>query len=224
MTTRRELLTMGGVGVLGASAGCLDALPFVGGPMSFESAPAAVPNAALEETGYDEHEIEEVVIERSFEVAGRQQDVVVTNWQSEYDKGIDLSVGPLDVGRTRAAVFTALTTPRVSVLGRTFNPVGDMAAEDLIEMVQDRYDGLDGIEHVGDADATIAGEQTTVGEFEAEADLLDAGVAVDLTIHVAEAVESGDDLILAIGAYPTVVRHEERDAVFTLIEAIEHDA
>lgn len=223
MTTRRELLAMGGVGVLGASAGCLDTLPFVGGPMTFESTPAAVPNAALSETGYEEHEIDDVVIERTFEVAGRRQDVVVTNWQSEYDKGIDLGVGPLDLGRRRAAVFTALTTPRVSVLGRTFNPVGDMAGEELVEMVQDRYDGLDSVEHVGDVDATIVGESTTVGEFEAEADLLDAGVAVDLTIHVAEAVESGDDLVLAIGAYPTAVSHQERDAVFSLFEAIEHE-
>lgn len=214
------------VAAIGATglAGCIENIPFLGdGPISFAADPASVPEAVLEETGYEEHELEEVVIEETFEAGGQTQAVVVTNWQAEYDKSIDMGgLGvPIDE-QVRAAVFTALSTPQVSVLGRTFNPIADMRSGELAEMVQDRYGGLENLEQVGEDTVTILGESTTVGEFEAEAELLDGGVAIDLTLHIAEAVESGDDLVVGVAGYPTDVREVERDNATTLLEAIEH--
>ncbi len=222
--TRRSLLAVGASAVAVSTAGCTDGLPFVGDePMEFSAEQASVPGSVLEETGYEEHEIEEVVTERTFEAAGQSQDVVVRNWQAEYDKAIELGeIGLPTDERIRAAVFTALTTPQVSVLGQTFNPVADMDSEELAEMVQDRYDGLDDIEQVGEESATVTGESTTVGEFEGEADLVGESISIDLTLHITEAVESGDDLVVGIGGYPTRLQEEERSHVFSMLEAIDH--
>lgn len=217
-------MAVGASTVLVGTAGCLDRLPFIGdNPMEFESTLASVSPSVLNETGYDEHETDEVVIERTVEAGGQRQDIIVTNWQAEFDKAIDLTgLGlPIDE-RQRAAVFTALTTPRVSILNRTFNPVGNMSSAELAEMVQDRYDGMGPLEPVDEETATVAGESTPVGEFETEADLVGETVRMDLTLHIAEAVESGDDLIVGVGGYPTGSRSEERPNIFKLLEAIEH--
>lgn len=223
--TRRSLLAIGAGAVTASTAGCIDRLPFLGDePLEFGADPASVPEAVLEETGYEEHEIEEVVVEETFEAAGQTQDVIVTNWQAEYDKAIDLDELPLPTDeRVRAAVVTALTTPQVNVLGRTFNPVADMGSEELAEMVQDQYEQLTELERVGEESVTVAGESTTVGEFEGEATLAGDAVSVDLTVHIAEAVESGEDFIIGVGGYPTRLRDRERPHVFSVFEAIEHD-
>lgn len=223
MQTRREALGAMGVAIIGGSAGCLDTIPFVGDePVEFEATPASVPDSTLQETGYEEQGTEEVVVERTFEAGGESQDVVVTNWQAEYDKSVDLGELGLGDQEQRAAIFTALTTPQVDVLGRTFNPVADMDAAELAEMIQDRYEGIDDLQQVGEETAPVGGQSTTVGEFETEAELAAAGTTVDLTLHIAEAVESGDDLIVAVGGYPQALRDQELDNIFALMAAVEH--
>ncbi|MFW5919399.1 MAG: DUF6517 family protein [Halanaeroarchaeum sp.] len=208
-----------------STAGCIDQLPFLGDePLEFSASPASIPDPVLEETGYDEQEIEEVVVEETFESTGQTQDVIVTNWQGEYDKAIDLSELPLSSDETvRAAVVTTLSTPQVRVLGRTFNPVADVESAELAEMVQDRYGGVEGLEQVGEESVPVAGESTTVGEFEGQARHVGEGVSIDLTLHIAEAVESGDDFIVGVGGYPTRLRERERSHVFSMLEGIEHD-
>lgn len=224
MPSRRELLGTAGVVLAGATAGCLDGIPFLGDePIEFAASTSTVPQSVLAETGYQEHDRRDVVVERTYEVAGQTQDVVVTNRLVEYDKGIDLADVGTGEDRLRAAVFTVLTTPQVDVLGETFNPVADMDSADLASMVQDRYEGVDDLQEAGERTATVAGQSTTVGAFETRADLLDAGITVDLTLHIAEAVEAGDDLIVAVGGYPTLLRSQEESNVFAMLEAIEHD-
>lgn len=221
--SRRRAVALGASGIgFTALAGCLDRLPFVGDdPIEFEASPASVAESTLQTTGYEEHAIEEVTSERTFEAAGQTQDVIVTNWQSEYDKSV--SLGDLGIGGdARAAVFTVLATPRVHVLDREFNPVADMTAADLAEMIQDRYDGMSDLEQVGSTEATVVGETTTVGEFEGQADLIEAGTSVEIVLHIAEAVVSGDDLLVCIGAYPRQLRNSEATNVLTLMDGVEH--
>ncbi len=224
MLSRRKLLGAAGVALASGTAGCLDRIPFIGDePIGFEATAASVPDAVLDETGYEEHQVEDVTIERSFDAGGQSQDVVVTNWQAEYDRAVDFGELGLPVDeRYQAAIFTALSTPQVEVLGRTFNPVGDMDSEELAEMIQDRYDDIGQMEHVGEATATVAGESTTVGEFETEAELVAAGTGVNLTLHISEAVESDEDFLVAIGGYPTPLQDAEEDHIFTMMDAIEH--
>jgi len=206
------------------TVGCLDAVPFLGSdPMAFSAAPSTVPAAVREAAGYEETNRSELEIERTVEAAGQTQQVVVTNQLVEYGKGVDF--GPLDLpiaGRVQAAIVTALTTPQVDVLGRTFNPVADMSAADLAAMVQSRYEGLDDVEQVGEETATVAGSPTTVGEFETRAQLVGPGVGVDLTLHISQAVAVGSDLVVAVGGYPSLARRRERDDVFSMFDGIEH--
>jgi len=224
MLTRRDVLGATGLAIASGSAGCLDAIPFIGDePVEFEASAASVPEPTLQEAGYEAQGTEEVVIERTFEAGGESQDVVVTNWQAKYDKSVDSGEISLAVDQQqRAAVFTALTTPQVNVLGQVFNPVAGMDAAELAEMIQERYEGIDELRQVGEETGRVSGQSTTVGEFETEAELKAAGATVDLTLHIAEAVESGEDLIVAVGGYPREVRSQEHDPVFTLMDAIEH--
>ena len=225
MKSRRSVLALAASAGIASTAGCIEQIPFVGDePLTFNAEAATVPQAALDETGYDSRGVEEIPIEETFEAAGRSQEVHVTNWQAEYDKALDLGDLGLPVEQSQqAAVFTALTTPQVSVLGRTFNPVAEMSPEELATMVQDQYEGLGSLEFVDEAPATIAGESTTVGELAGQATLEAEAVSIDLTLHISEAVESGDDLIVGVGGYPTDLRDIEEANIFTLLEAIEHD-
>lgn len=224
MVSRRAVLGATSLVMATSTAGCLQQLPFIGSePIEFEATPASVPAATLEATGYEESSVDDVVIERSFEVGGQRQDVVVTNWQAEYDKAVDFSTTGLPVeDEARAAVFTALTTPQVNVLGREFNPVAEMDSAELASMIQDRYDGIDSVEQVGEQEHTVAGESTTVGEFETDAELVGNEVTITLTLHIAEAVEVGEDLLVAIGGYPRLLQATERENIFLLMDAVDH--
>lgn len=222
--SRRAVLgTVGAIGATGL-AGCLDRIPFLGDdPIEFSAEPVSVSANALDETGYEEQESGELTIERTYEAAGQSQDVVVTNWQAEYDKSVDGDAFGLPIGgEYRGAVFTALSTPQVSVLDRTFNPVGEMESEELAEMVQDRYEGMGDLSPAGEEQVTILGETTTVGEFITEASVVNDNAQVEIRLHIAEAVESGDDFVVGIGGYPTALEDEERPNVTTLLESIEH--
>jgi hypothetical protein len=224
MVTRRDALEATALALAGSTAGCLDAVPFLGDEqIEFEATPASVPDPVLAETDYREHRIQDVTLERTFAVDNQTQDVVVTNWQAEYDRAVDLGAAGLPTDeRLQAAIFTALSTPQVEVLGRTFNPIADRDPAELAEMVQDRYDGIGELRQVDEAPAAIGGQSATVGEFETEAELQETGLTVDLVLHIAEAVESGDDLIVAVGGYPRVLQEQEREHVFTLMGAVEH--
>lgn len=215
MQNRRTFLAGVSAGITAGVSGCLDAVTG-SGPVEFESSASGVSQAALDETGYDFAGLEEVVIEREYEAAGQTRDVVVTNYQAEYEKTIDM--GPL--GEQKGAVFTSLTTPQVNVLGREFNPVAEMSAKELAEMVQEQYDGIENMEHQEDTEVSINGETTTQSKFLAEATI--AGGAVDLALHVSEAVEMGEDLVVTVGGYPDIAPGEA-DNVLRLMRAVEPD-
>jgi hypothetical protein len=220
MVTRRGLFGMTTLALAGATAGCLDTVPFLGNsPLEFEATRASVPDGALQDNGYERHRTEDVTIEQTVEAGGQSQDVIVINRQSEYDRAVDLGVADRSA---RAAVFTVLSAPQVNALGRSFNPVAGMDPAELAGMVQGRYGGMENVQRVGEEAATVAGQSTAVTEFGSEAELVEAGVTVDLAMHISEAVESGDDLLVAIGGYPRALAGQERDRVFALMDAIEH--
>jgi hypothetical protein len=108
------------------------------------------------------------------------------------------------------------------VLGQSFNPVAEMSSADLATRVQDRFENIQNMEQVGEETTQVAGSSTTVGEFEADAELAETGATINLTLHVAEAVEIGEDLLVAVGGYPTELASQERDNVFTLMDAVDH--
>lgn len=212
---RRTLVV--GVGSLAAAglAGCTGLLG--DDPIEFEASAVGASDDALEETGYEFVELEDIVIERTLEAAGQSRDVVVTNRQAEYEKAIDM--GPL--GEQRGALFTVLSTPQVEVLGREFNPVADMDTRELVEMVQDGYDGVRNVGPLDTSEVTVLGQETTQQRFEAEADF--GGATVDVYLHVSEAVGTDEDLAVTVGAYPQQTDGEEAN-VRRLMEGVDPDA
>ncbi|WP_239640998.1 DUF6517 family protein [Natrialba taiwanensis] len=216
--TRRRLLAMGGATATAALAGCSGRLE---GTLS--AGPATVSADARAETGYDEHTVEELVVERTVGRFGIERTIEATNWYAEYDRAIALD--SLGLTRAQAAVTAVLTTPQVSVLGRTFNPVGDLSTAELVTMIQNRYDGLESVEFEDETTHSILGSETTVDRYVAEARLIDAGATVDVYLQVSEPVEHDEDFVICIAVYPQALGFEaESDAVETMFEGLEHDA
>lgn len=210
MHRRQFIGTLAGTVSIGL-AGCLDVLS--GGPVEFEANPVTVSDAAVGDAGYSLAGVNEMVIEREFEVADRSQEVRVTNQQAQYEKALEL--GPL--GSVQAGVFTVLSTPQVRVLEREFNPVAEMSTGDLAEMVQESYEGLDGLERVGAEERSILGQSTNHARFEGSAAL--SGTDVEVIVHLTEAVETEEDLVVVVAVHPSM-NPREADHVVRMMEGV----
>ncbi len=203
------------LGATGATAGCLGVIT---GEASLElsAAVASVPESALAATGFEEYRVEPVEVTREFSAAGETREVVVTNQLAQYDESVTV-FGE----RLRGAVFAVLSTPAVEVGDRTFNPVGDLDSRELAERLLARYDGIDDVRPGGEETVEILGTDATVGLFTAEATIA-GGVAVQVTLHVAEAVRAGPDFVVAVGGYPSVLTDQDTD-VRTMMRSIVHE-
>lgn len=214
--TRRQFLATGAAIGTGITAGCTDVTE------TLSSAPVRIGPEALAETGYDEHVVEELVIEHTVERFGLERTIDVTNWYAEYDRAVSLDA--LGLARFQAAVVAVLSTPQVSVLGRSFNPAGEYTTDELVELIQDRYDELRDVSYVDETTTSVLGTETTIARYEARARLADPGVSLDVYVQLTEAVEHADDFVIGVAVYPQVLGFEtESDAVQTLLSGIEHE-
>jgi hypothetical protein len=212
---RRELLA-GTAGIAAFSAaGCLGVV----GLDEHEATPAGVEPAVREETGYEQTNVEEMVIKRTVDIAGTSQDVRVTNYLTEHEKSIDL--GP--IGSIRAASFVVLTSPQISVVGKNFNPIANMSSDELVDLIEADFDAISDAEHVSDGTVSLLGQETTESLYEAEATF--DGATIDVDIHITESVETTNDHLITIGVYPKQVRSVESDNIEQLrsgiVESIE---
>ncbi|APX98207.1 hypothetical protein BB347_10020 [Natronorubrum daqingense] len=212
MNRRTVLAGAGTAGLVGLS-GCLG----LAGLDEHASSPAGVERAIRDDTGYEQTEVEEIPIDEGVDLLLYEESVTVLNHLTEHEKTVDM--GP--AGRQRGAVFLLLTTPQVSVAGQEFNPVGEMNTEELVELVEDNYDDISNITHEEDDDVSLLEQDTTQSRFSAEATF--DGTDLDVYLHVTEAVESNDDLLIAIGVYPEYVQAEEEANVRSLIEGVIED-
>lgn len=210
---RRTLLAGVGTGALASLSGCLSAI----GMAEHTASPAGVPQSTREETGYEQVGVDELKIEQSVGVGPLSETVVATNYQTNYEKAVELA--PL--GRQRAAVFTVLTTPKISLLGRDFNPVEEMDAAELVDLIADNYDGIGDVSPDGNNEITILEQSTTRSRFTAAAQF--DGTDVDVDLHVTEAVDAGDDLAVTVGVYPQELRQREEANVVSLMEHVLED-
>ncbi|MEA1932280.1 MAG: DUF6517 family protein [Euryarchaeota archaeon] len=211
MNRRALLAGTAAAGMLGVS-GCLSGV--LGTVTSLESTPAGVSESALDSTGYAAVGIEEIVTEETVEVAGQSETIAVTSYLSNYEK----QVGIEGLAQQATATFAVLSTPKLEIAGRTMNPVGEMSGREVVELIGDNYESIDGIEHDSDETITILDQSTTKSRFVAEANF--SGLPLELDIHVTEAVDRGDDLLVAIGVYPRQFRMTEGENARTLAESI----
>ncbi|MGQ4554466.1 DUF6517 family protein [Halobellus sp. GM3] len=215
MLSNRRALAAVAVALLLTTSGCIG---FLTGDeaLTFAADPAAVDDTAVEEAGYELNDTRTVAVNRTFEVAGQEREVVASNELTSYDKEFDL--GPL--GEAQLGLFTVVSTPAVEIAGRTLNPIGSYSNARLVEFVQQRYSGMSDIERVSEQNITVQGTQTTVTKFSATATV--EGQEVDVFIHVTK-YRDGDDFILALGVYPQQLSGEEEN-VLSMMRAIEHPA
>ncbi|QFU83254.1 DUF6517 family protein [Natronorubrum aibiense] len=210
---RRTVL--GGLGSVGLAtlSGCLGAI----GMDEHESSPAGVEASVRSETGYDQTGVEPVVIEETVSAGPVSETITVTNYLTEHEKAVDMGL----LGRQRGAVFMVLTTPQIGVAGRNFNPVEEMDAQELVELVENNYDAIGSITPEEDDEITILEQSTTRSRFSAEATF--NGQDLDVDLHVSEAIEAGDDLLVTIGVYPQRVRSMEESNILDLMRNVSTD-
>jgi hypothetical protein len=211
---RRRFLAGSAAAAGGALAGC----GFILGdePLRVEAQPAGVTASVADERGYDHVGTADQTIERTVTVADQSREIVVTNRVAKYDKSVDL--GP--IGEVSAAFFTAFTTPQVSVLGETLNPVAHLSTADLAAQLQDRFGDIGSLEPAGDSAVTVLGTETTQTRFEGRVEL-DGGERVDVYLHLSEPVEHEGDLVIGLGGYPQRLPAEESN-VLAMMAGLEH--
>jgi len=210
---RRHTIGVLALVLLVSLAGC----SALSGPLTFSANQATVADATVQETGYEEAKVTDVVIEREITRAGVTKTVKVTNWQAMYERTVDL--GPL--GEKRAAVVSVFSTPKVEIAGQgPFNPVADYDNEQLVTLVQQQYSGMSNVQPVSERQVSMLGQTTTVSKFSATASL-DGGAQVDVFLHVTR-VGHGEDYVIAVAVHPQQLSGEQQkiDAMF---QNVQHD-
>ncbi|ELY43889.1 DUF6517 family protein [Natronorubrum sulfidifaciens] len=210
---RRTVL--GGLGAVGLAAlsGCLGVV----GMDEHESSPAGVDESVRSETGYDQTGIDPIDIEEDVGAGPISETIAVTNYLTEHEKAVDM--GPL--GRQRGAIFMVLTSPKIGAAGQNFNPIEEMDADELVALVEDNYDDISDITREERDEVTILEQSTTRSRFSADATF--SGQSLEVDLHVSEAVEAGDDLLVTIGVYPQRVRSMEEANVLDLMAGVTTD-
>ena len=216
--TRRRAIGVGAAAGIASLAGCT-ALDVVTGdePAEFTAGTATVSDETLDETGYELNEVTSETVSQEFEVAGSTQEVRVTNRVAEYDRAVEL-FGE----RYQAAVFAALATPRVEVLGQAFNPIADLDDEERAELIVTRYDDVDSLERGSEYTTSVLDTDVDVVVYTAEGEIAGTGLDVDIELHVGAPVEVGDDFVLPLAAYPE--GFGDGETVRTMINGIEYSA
>ena len=212
MHTRQAFAALAAV-LLTVTAGC----GFITGQsaLEFGASPATADDDALSETSYDEVAVDNSTVTRNFSAAGQTRQVEVTNQQAKYERAVDL--GPL--GSQRAAVFVTFTSPEVSAVGQTFNPISDMSTEEGLAQFESQYEGLSVGDRVENRSVQSLGSQRTLQQFEGTAAL--SGSEVDVYVHAAK-FEHEDDYVVAVGIYPQRLDGEAENVV-ALTEGLDHD-
>jgi len=217
-STRRRFLAATGALGLASLAGC-SALDFALGndSLAFEADVAVVAEATLSESEYAESNRTSDTITRTFEAGGQSREVEVTNKISEYDRGVSI------LGQEfRWALFTVLSTPQVEVLGNAFNPVADMSTDELVALVQGRYDQIDNVSRDSTREVDFFGAPVEVVRYRADGRFTEADIELDLTLHITEPVPADEDFVVCFGVHPR--RIDDTDAINTLLGGVEHTA
>lgn len=215
-TTRRSVLGLASaVGVAGL-AGCTALDVATGEPAEFSSGTATVADGTLSETGYGLNDVFEETLTREVEVVGSTREVRVTNTTAEYDKAVEL-LGE----RYQAAVFAAVATPRIEVLGQSFNPVADLGPDERAALIAERYGGVSDLERGSEYTTDVLGSDADVVVYAADGEIEGTGVSVELEFHVGSEVQAGGDYVLPLAAYPASFGDGEN--VRSMMNGLEHE-
>ncbi|RQG97751.1 DUF6517 family protein [Natrarchaeobius chitinivorans] len=212
--SRRSVLAAGATGTLALTAGCLD---FVtgDGPLEFAAERVTPSASALEETGYEEDDSTQEVIEETIDV-GVERDVRASLWVSTYTKS-----RTIEGVEREANNFVAVSIPGMEVLGRSFNPLADMSNEELLEEFLGEANGdVEDIDHEESFTLDVLGSGREVDRFTGQTQ--EAGEVIEVSLTLTSFLHD-DDLIVLLGTHPEVLA-EEAANVEVLMESAEHPA
>ena len=163
---------------------------------------------ATSDTGYEETRRTSLGVERSFQVAGQTRNVSVTNYLAEYGRTAETLFSDQQVARV-----TVLSSPKVQVLGESFNPLGELSDRQLAQRFQEQYGSLNNLQFQSNRTTSILGSERTVSKFTAQAEM-NGGTSVDVNVHISK-FEDGDDFIVAVAVHPQQIDEESNvDAMF----------
>ena len=198
------LLTSGCLGVITGSE-----------PLVLSANEAGVSDAALGGTDFQHAGTRTAWINRTVERAGQEREVRVQNHVSSYERPVAMGA---DGGVTFGA-FVVVSTPQASVAGQSFNPIGRMSHEQMVEQLAGQSADVRDVQREDSRTLAILGTDAEVVRFSGV--VQQAGQEVPVYVEVAR-VEDGDDFVVAVGAYPQATEDEVRPDVTTLFGGIEH--
>lgn len=216
MTTRRSVLAAGATAGVALTAGCLD---FVLGnaPLEFDAQMVRPTDDQLEESAYEELEADWERITEAVTVGGAEREISASVWASTYSKTVEVQGERLE-----AALFAAVSLPKMEVLGRPLNPILELSNEELLAEFQGEFDGqygqLDDLQRVDDFGLPILGAGRTVDVFTTETDV--DGEVLEITLFVSSFAHDGDVIVL-LGGFPELLP-EEGVNIELLMESVEH--
>ncbi|MFB6141755.1 MAG: DUF6517 family protein [Halorientalis sp.] len=209
---RRQLLALVAVGAVGLTAGCGFLLGLES--LTYTASPVNVSDQALNQTDYRETAVltqNETIPVTAF---GQTRTVKVTNHIAKYRQGSDAGGMTAD----GPALFIALASPEIEVLGNTINPIGDVPNDEIVERTDTLYENVSVGEEQGTRTVEALGASRQIQTWEATAVM--RGVRVPVYVD-ATRFKHGSDYLVAIAIYP---RHEvgERAMVDRLVAGLQH--
>ena len=211
MARSNRPLLLAAVVVLVALGGCGAVLGDE--PLEFTASETTIPDDALATAGYEAMDRHSFGMNETVEAVGQERTVLVTNHLVTYSKAVEL--GPL--GERQASTVAVLSSPQVTVVGQSLNPLGHLSNEDLMGYVLEDSAEVDDVRQVDERTLTVAGEETPVTVFGGTTEF--AGQTVDVYLYLAT-VDVGDDHLVVFGMHPTALP-DEADDIYALFEAIE---
>lgn len=212
---KRREFTLAAAGALVSLTGCIG-LAF-GDGIEAEASPAAIDEAALEDSSFAYQDSETIEIDETVEVAGQERRVYAVNHLRTYtaDAGLQGIQG-------ESGTLAVVSTPDITVVGQSVNPLTRMDHADLLEEFAGELETeggeLEEIRHVEEREEPVLDTAATVDTFAADAEI--EGETITVNIHVTTVSHEGD-VVVAIGAHPEMFQQQGSE-IFDLFTEIEH--
>lgn len=212
MDRGRNIILGGLFALLVLTSGCLGVITG-SEPLVLSADEAGVTDAALSQTDFEHQGTESAWINQTVEQAGQEREIRVQNHVATYRRPVAIDVDGVTFG-----AFVVASTPKVSIAGQAFNPIGQMSSQEMLERFTEGSDVRD-IQRVDSRTLTVLGTDAEVTRFSGVVQR--SGQEVPVYVEVTR-VSDDDDFVVAIGVYPQQTEEEVRPGVTTLFEGVDH--
>lgn len=195
------------------TSGCLGVLTG-SEPLVLTADEAGVGDDALEGTDFEHETSETSWINRTVEQAGQEREIRVRNHVSTYQRPVEVGLDGPTFG-----FFIVASTPKASIAGQSFNPIGRMSYQQMVEQFAGESGNVRDIEREDSRTLTVLDSEVEVVRFSGV--VQESGQEVPVYVEVTR-VEDGDDFVVALGVYPQETADDVRPGVTTLFEGTEH--